>query len=277
MQDSREQLGTGDSHELGENQAGIRRLIERGTEIAGGGFSSIAATATGFVLGGTEGALLGGAVGSSAAMGFRWLGTEISSRLLGPREHQRIGYVFTLAASEIATRIRSGERVRQDGFFDESSDSWSDAKEVWEGILMKSQREPEEKKLPYMAHLLSSLAFDSGIGVSMAHQLTKAAETLTYRQLCIMNLIVVKDHFALRPEDYRGHGSFSRELLQVLYEYFDLYRRGFVNFGGEVAFGPSDVNPGKTMIQGLGAELFNLMQLREIPIEDATPVAAQLK
>ena len=277
MQDKREQLRTEGSHELGENQAGIRRLIERGTEIAGGGFSSIAATATGFVLGGTEGALLGGAVGSSAAMGFRWLGAEISSRLLGPREHQRIGYVFTLAASEIATRIEGGEQVRQDGFFDESSDSRSDAKDVWEGILMKSQREPEEKKLLYMAHLLSNLAFDSGIGVSMAHQLTKAAETLTYRQLCIMKLIVVKDDFALRSEDYRGYGDFSRELLQVLYEYFDLYRRGFVNFGGEVAFGPSDVNPGKTVVQGLGAELFNLMQIRGIPIEDVTPVATQLK
>ena len=142
---------------------------------------------------------------------------------------------------------------------------------------MKSQREPEERKLPYMAHLMANIAFDSTISPNMAHQLTKAAEMLTYRQLCIIKLIVIKNRFALRPEDYSGHGNFSRELLQVLYEYFDLYRRGFINFGGEVAFGPSDVKPGEAVVQGLGAELFNLMELREIPIEDITPVSAQLK
>ena len=142
---------------------------------------------------------------------------------------------------------------------------------------MKSQREPEEAKLPYMAHFLSNLAFDSGISVYMAHQLTKAAEALPYRQLCIMKLTTEKDQFALRLEDYRAHGDFSRELLQILYEYFDLYHRGFVNFGGEVVFGPSDVKPGNTVVQGLGDELFNLMQLREIPMNDVIPVSEQLK
>ena len=276
MPGSKDQLPTKDSHISGGNQTGIRRLIEKGTEIAGGSFSGIAATATGFVLGGPEGAVVGGAVGSSAAMGFRWLGTEISSRFMGPREHQRIGYVFTLAASEIAMRIENGEAVREDGFFDERSDSRSDAKEVWEGILMKSQRESEEKKLPFMAHLLASVAFDASVSPNMAHQLTKAAEELTYRQLCIIKLSAVKEQFVLRSEDYRGHGDFSRELLQILYEYHDLYNRGLVNFGGDVAFGPSDVKPGATVVQGHGAELLNLMQLRKIPIDDVTPVAAQL-
>ena len=259
------------------SQIGIRRLIERGGEIAGGGFSGVAGAATGFLLGGPEGALVGGAVSSSAAVSLRWLGSEMSSRLLGPREHQRIGYVYALAASEISERIEGGGEVRQDGFFDLGDGGRSDATEVWESVLMKSQREPEELKLPYMAHLLSSLAFDSGISVNMAHQLTKAAETLTYRQLCIMKLVSEKDGFALRLEDYRGHGTFSRELLQILYEYLDLYHRGFVNFGGEVAFGPSDVKPGSTVMQGLGAELFNMMQLWDIPLDDVAPVALQLK
>ena len=259
------------------SQIAIRRLIEKGGEIAGGGFSGVAGAATGLLLGGPVGALVGGAVGSSAAVALRWLGSEMSSRLLGPREHQRIGYVYALAASAISKRIEAGEEVRQDGFFDLGEDGRSDATEVWESVLMKSQREPEELKLPYMAHLLSSLAFNSGISVNMAHQLTKAAETLTYRQLCIMKLTSEKDRFALRREDYRGHGDFSRELLQILYEYLDLYHRGFVNFGGEVAFGPSDIKPGSTVMQGLGAELFNLMQLWRIPIDDVAPVALQLE
>ena len=268
---------TADRRDPVSSQAGIRRLIEQGTEIAGGGFSGIAGTATGFLFGGPEGAVIGGAVSSGAAIALRWLGAEMSSRLLGPREQQRIGYVYALAASEISERIKRGAEVRQDGFFGLDDRGPSDATEVWESVLMKSQREPEEAKLPYMAHFLSNLAFDSGISVYMAHQLTKAAEALTYRQLCIMKLTTEKDQFALRLEDYRGHGDFSRELLQILYEYLDLYHRGFVNFGGEVVFGPSDVKPGNTVVQGLGAELFNLMQLREIPMNDVIPVSEQLK
>ena len=255
----------------------IRRLITGGAEIAGGGFSNVTGMATGFLLGGPEAALVGGAVGSGAASALRWLGEEMSSRLLGPREQQRLGYVFTLAASEISERISRGETIRQDGFFDQDDLDRSDATQVWESVLIKSQKEPEELKLRYMAHLLSNFAFDSGVSVHMAHQLTKAAEALTYRQLCIMKLVSVKDQFTLRLDDYRGYGNFSRELLQVLYEYTDLYNRGFVNFGGEVVFGPSDVKPGNTVVQGLGGELFNLMQLWEIPIEDIVPIAAQLK
>ncbi len=34
----------------------------------------------------------------------------------------------------------------------------------------------------------------------MAHQLTKAAEQVTYRQLCLLKIAVVKDNFGLRAE-----------------------------------------------------------------------------
>ncbi len=146
-----------------------------------------------------------------------------------------------------------------------------------ESVLLKSQREPEEKKIPYMGHLLSNVAFDAQISAQMAHQIIKAAEQLTYRQFCILKLAVVKQAFGLREGDYRGHGSFSKELYQVLYECLDLYHRGFINFGGGVAFGPTDVAPGKMTVQGLGADLFNLMSLATIPNDDLIPIAKQLK
>ena len=163
-----------------------------------------------------------------------------------------------------------------DDFFDEKSSGRSDAEEVAESVLLKSQREPEEKKIPYMGHLLSNVAFDPQISAQMAHQIIKAAEQLTYRQLCILKLAVVKQAFGLRNGDYRGHGSFSKELYEVLYECLDLYHRAFINFGG-VAFGPTDVAPGKMTVQGLGADLFNLMRLAIIPDEDLIPIATQLK
>lgn len=105
----------------------------------------------------------------------------------------------------------------------------------------------------------------------------KSAEQLTYRQLCILKLCVAKDSFRLRDEDYRGQGTFSRNVYQLLYECLDLYRRGFINFGGTAAFGPTDVKPGRMTVQGLGVDLFNLMKLSLIPDQDIVPIAEQLK
>lgn len=45
----------------------------------------------------------------------------------------------------------------------------------------------------------------------------------------------------------------------------------------DVAFDPIDVAPGKMGVQGLGADLYNLMQLGTIPDSDILPVAAMLK
>jgi len=255
------------------NNDNIRRLIDDGAEIASG----FVGGALGFLAVGPMGAAVGGAAGAAAAVVLKHIGREVSERLLGPREKVRVGAVLAIAIAEIGQRIENGESVRSDDFFDKRSSGRSDAEEVAESVLLKSQREPEEKKIPYMGHLLSSVAFDSQISAQMAHQIMKAAEQLTYRQLCILKLAVVKEPFGLRDEDYRGHGSFSKELYQVLYECFDLYHRGFINVGGEVAFGPTDVAPGKMTAQGLGADLFNLMRLATIPDEDLIPIAAQLK
>lgn len=57
----------------------------------------------------------------------------------------------------------------------------------------------------------------------------------------------------------------------------DLYHRGLINFSEQVAFGPTDVQPGSMSVQGLGADVFNLMQLALIPNNDLLPIAARLK
>ncbi len=252
---------------------GISELIGGGAEIAGGAVGG----ALGFFAGGPVAAAALGAAGTAAAEILKNIGQEVSERLLGPREKVRVGAVLAFAADEINERIAGGEQVRTDGFFDDKPSGRSDAEEVAESVLLRSQREPEEKKIPYMGHLLSGIAFDPQISAHMAHQIVKAAEQLTYRQLCVLKLAVAKQAWELRNGDYRGQGSFTKELYQVLYECIDLYYRGFISFGGEVAFGPTDINPGKMTVQGLGADIYNLMRLVTIPEEDIAPIALQLK
>ncbi len=265
------------SEKEAQKNDGIWQLINSGIEIVSSGAGSGTGAVLGSVVGGPVGALIGGAGGKVLEIVLSKVGQEISARQLGPREKVRVGAAFAIAAADIRQRIENGESVRTDDFFDEKQTGRSDAEEVAESVLLKVQREPEEKKIQYMGYLLSSIAFDPQISVHMAHQLVKAAEQLIYRQLCILKLCVVKDKFGLRDEDYRNQGTFTKELYQVLYECLDLYHRGYINFGGEVAFGPTDVKSGSMTVQGIGADLFNLMKLSLIPDQDIIPIATQLK
>jgi hypothetical protein len=251
----------------------VRTLVEGGAEIAGGAV----AAALGFLAGGPISAAAFGASGAAAVFTLKRVGADVSARLIGPRERVRLGAVLALAAANIQERVRRGDTLRQDAFFERKPGARSDADEVAEGVLLKSQREPEERKLPYMASLLANIAFDDSVSGPFAHQLTKAAEELTYRQFCLLKVAAARDKLGLRNADYRGQGSFRRELYQILYECHDLYQRGFISLGGEVAFGPTDVHPARMTPQGLGADLYNLLGLAWIADVDVAPLVEQLR
>lgn len=268
--------GMDDQPRPSKKDDGLRGLIGAGAELAGGTASSAIGALLGGAFAGPPGAIAGGAVATGAALALRRVGQEISERVLGPRERVRAGAVLAIAVADIRARTDSGEALRFDGFFDPGSAGRSDADEVAESVVLKAQREPEERKIPYMGYLLSSVAFDAGVSPELAHQLTKAAERLTYRQFCILKVGMMKGEFALRPSDYRGQGTFDKDLLQILYECFDLYQYGYIGNGGSVAFGPSDIVPAGMKTQGLGAYLYNLMQLSTIADEDVRPIADRL-
>ena len=98
--------------------------------------------------------------------------------------------MLAIAAWEI--HQHSEKDLRDDGFFDKKPSGRSDAEEIAEAIMLKCQREPQEKKIPYIGYLFAGIARDSNISADMGHQLIKAAEELAYRQLCILKLSAMK-------------------------------------------------------------------------------------
>ena len=220
---------------------------------------------------------IGAIVGSAAGNLLSGLGQDIWERHLSRREKQRLGTVFDVMVTEIHRRRENGEALRDDGFFEEKQGDRSDADEVAESVLLKAQREPEEKKIEYMGYLFASIAFNPEISVQMAHQLTKIAEQLTYRQLCILRLSRVKDKYGLRDKDYRDQNPFERELYEVLYECADLHNKEYINFGGEVAPGLTNAIPSGMALQAVGRDLYNLMRLCLIPDADIARIVDQLK
>ena len=222
------------------------------------------------------GAAVAGLVGTAAATSISYVVDEMLNRALSKREKERVSLVVELARNEIAERLRQGDPIREDGFFTEDEEGYKDGSEVLESVLLRSQTEPERRKLPYMAHLFANLPFESGISPQYAHQIVKVAENLTYRQMCLLKLAANKSNISLRKEDYRGHGTFAVELKGLLYECSDMYQKSLIHFGGEVLFGPTDVKPASMTTQGMGADVYNLMKLNAIPTNDIRPIAAQL-
>ena len=251
----------------------LKQLFDSYAEIAGSGIGGV----LGFLAGDPITATFGSVGGTLAAMVLKHIGQEFSNRQLSPQEDFRVGKVLAIAALEIHQRLENDENLRNDGFFDEKPTGRSDAEEIAEAVMLKCQREPQEKKIPYMGYLLTSIAFDSNISTDMGHQLIKAAEELTYRQLCILKLAVVKDRFDLRDENYRDYGGFSKELYSVLYECMDLYQKEYITLEDAHALGLTNIVPRSMTVQGVGGDLFNLMKLSAIPDQDVIPIAEVLK
>ncbi len=161
------------------------------------------------------------------------VGQNFSEKHLSTREKVRLGAVLVFAAEEFKRR-EVHESPREDGFFDEKQTGRPDAEEVAESVFLKAQIEPEEKKIRYMGYLLISIAFEPKISVHMAHQLIKAAEQLTYRQLCILKLCAVKDNYRLRDNNYRDE-RYEIENDLYLYEVLsgcgDLHNKEYIHSG----------------------------------------------
>lgn len=246
-----------------------RKLIDPGTKLIVSTFPGLLSGSADEVLHGTGNAI--------ASIVLEKLIKEFSRRFLGPKEEARIGALLILASKEIHKRRERGDSFREDGFFDEKVMGRNNAEEVIESVLLKCQRDPEEKKIKYMANLLSNICFDSEISADTAHRIIKVAERLTYRQLCILKICAIKDNLGLRGEDYRGQDRFSKNLYPILYECYDLSLSGYIICGETIAFGPTDIIPSQMNIQGLGADIFNLMRLGDIPAEDLHHIIGHLK
>jgi hypothetical protein len=254
-----------------------RDLIDLGADMVG----SLAGSAAGFLLAGPPGAFAGAAGGPVLKYTLKELAGEFLSRSLGRREKKRVGAVLLFAADKVREKLGQGQAVRDDGFLQRQSDGRTPAEEVVEGVILAAQRDHEEKKLRFYGNLIASLAFARDVDRGYANLLVRTAQQLSYRQLCLMDLAglmqLTGGQLPLRQENYRNAlQAVTPAAIPVLFEAYDLYTRGLVNCGNDALLGVADVVPAKLRLQGPGAVMFNLMELRFIDSEDVNPLVAVL-
>lgn len=254
-----------------EQDEKVRDIVETGTDIAG----ATTGAAIGLLTGGPPGALVGAAAGPVAARTLRALAVEFRDRVLGPREEVRVGAVISFASTKIKEKLDADEQPRQDGFFTDAQDNRASAKEVFEGVVLASQREAEEKKVRLFGNLLANLAFEHDVDREQANFLVGLGRDLTYRQLCLLSLFAQNallhggnNRLGLRTSDYRGSDSLGMDLIVLLQEIYDLHQRGLVSNGGSATISVTDSIPSQMSPQGVAVSLHDLMELWTVSDDD---------
>ena len=204
----------------------ITDIIETGSEISGG----IGGAIIGGLIAGPSGAIIGGAGGPIITKVFKSIGTEIRKRYLSPREEMRIGAAYTFAINKIKKNEDNGETLRNDDFFKGINDKRPASEEVLEGIILSSQREFEELKIKFLGNLYANICFKPKVSKEYANQLIKTANSLSFRQFCILQLMneryveSKKLNFKIRALD-----KWEISLLDIVAEVRDLQQRGLLH------------------------------------------------
>lgn len=203
------------------------------------------------------------------------------------RQARRITDVSEYALYGIRSRLEIGETFRDDGFFTHIDDR-SDAEEGFESILLIARDEPQEKKIRYLGKLFENACFDSQIHSGLLHFLCKDYEFLTYRQLCIIKMIIENKY----PLSLKSSAEtpwltvdpmpmLSIDTLPALVECVSLGHRGYIDYehssqddtrSGAVAL----LVPHSIRCRVPAVQMYGRMGLADIPEEDVLPIAKSL-
>ena len=211
-----------------ENDTKAKLLIETGAEMAGAATGG----ALGFLAGGPLAAAGAAVAGVVIAKSAEKIISDIANRHLSHLEEVRVGAAAAFALSAIRDRLKEGKKPRDDGFFTNRDGKRSSADEIFEGVLLKSKNEHQEKKIRLLGNFFANLAFSPEISAPEANHLLKVAESLTYRQMCLLALFSAKSQITnlhLRKDDYfDSNDAVSHETISLYQEIFDMYTQGLL-------------------------------------------------
>jgi hypothetical protein len=248
--------------------------IGAGSDIAGAAIGA----AAGAALAGPPGGIAGAAAGAAISNVLKNIGTDISERMLSPREKVRIGAALGFPINKVQENITNGHKLRDDDFFDDKPSGRAASQEIVEGVLLAAQREYEEKKTRYYGNLVANIAFSKGVSRAHADLLIKLSQSLSYRQLCLLSIFGQRDRFTLRQNDYRDTSNFFLEKVSLLQEIFDLTTRGLImKEPGNVVLGHTEIVPARMKPEGEGETLFKLMVLKEMDGQDLQDIVQMLR
>ncbi|MGG7034451.1 MAG: hypothetical protein ACI7YS_04550 [Flavobacterium sp.] len=248
----------------------LKTIIDKGSEVGG----SVAGAAIGLAIAGPVGAIAGAAVGPLVSAAFKKVGTEISEKIMGPREQARIGATYTLALDKIAKTLDRGIEVRNDDFFIAQENDRSKSESILEGTLLKARNEYEEKKIGCYSNFLANLSFDSSISFEKGNTLLRILEQLSFRQISILAYFSEIDDLSTERWMISFKDNVKLGKYQDFYfELMDLYNKQLLQqMGSGISMSASSLG-----ISPLGKTICDLISVEEIDLNDKLIIANTIK
>jgi hypothetical protein len=261
----------------------VKNVLIQSAEVVGG---TIAEGALGYFTTGMSGAIAGATKGA-AKTGIKRVTqnvlVDITNRLLSQREELRIGVCASYTINKINIYISEGKEPRYD-FFNGDLGARTAGDEIFEGTLLKCKKEHEEKKIQFLSNIFSKVAFDENISLGEANYSLILAESMTYRQLCILALIEnksIQTDIKLKNQDYvQGEKSF--ELRSILNEIYELYNKGMIeNYNSEhkraySLSGILSIMPNALRLTKHGKRQYEIMGLKDMDPSEFIDIWVQL-
>ena len=238
-----------------------------------GGMVGVAVTSA------TANPFLGVATATTLAQALEKGGAYVVHLMIGPRQKIRAGRAIEVAAVRMQDRIINGEVVRTDLFVEPRPDGRSDADEVVESVLQASINSAEEKKVDFLAAMMTSVFMDSSIRAADAQQMIEIAQGLRYRSLIVLKITnnVHVHRWPARGGD-KVPGPPAR-LYPLMAQIYDLCRQGLIEMKDRLedrdvylVAAAGDIDPAKLHLSPLGRSLYEIMELKRLSEADPTYV-----
>lgn len=195
---------------------------------------------------------------------------DVLDRVLSDKQKSKLDKVLQLASVRIQDNLKKCAPIKHGDELDE----------LLEGTLLSARDTYEEKKVDLLANLLATAPFTNTPVQNLLDTL-KHAESLTYRQLCIL-AVLDKDQFdrKLSKSKFRDsfNGFISEEIEGVLFDVHHLLNIGLIGLmDGERSnlksfYVQGDIIPRNITMFYTARLLVNGLQLASIPQEDQEPI-----
>lgn len=236
---------------------------------------------------GPDGAVAGVALGPSFALVFKHAVAQVGGWISG-RQAERVSEAIRVAASDLEHYISEGVEISR-AFASVDGQEASAGEEIAEGVLQTVAFSYEQRKAPYLGHLLASLAVRLDISVADAHRLTQLVGRLSYRQLACLSAIgsgeakidtihaSVAIAFAKQQRMSDGVAEEVEELSNAhdLIGYRDSRQEGNIATGSGITIGHRTL-PRDLALTERGHFLFELLRLDTLPGDDRRAVVGEL-
>ena len=246
------------------------KAIEKQGKILADVMGRVVAPIVGLIAAGPLGGIAGGVVGTMIKYGIE----DFLARFLTPKEVKRVGTSAEYIIKNMNDRIEAGSQINA-AIFEAKEGRVSDAEELFEGVLLKTKNEYQEKKLKYISNIFVNAAFDPTISIENVNQILNIADGFTYRQLCLISLIGKNPNNEYRLREVDNRKDFktiqTEELAFIIAELRTIQNLNLIHRKDNLGLQNfTDPAPAQFYLRRLGERIYQLMGLSEISDDEFT-------